>query len=59
MDFFAVDRDVARRAEAEFHSVAVHCQYDQFDIVAYDDLLIHFATENKHGVSSVKQVRYV
>ena len=53
MDLFAVDRHVAWSAEAEFHTVAIHRNYNQFDIVAYDDFLICFATENKHGISSL------
>ena len=56
MDLFAVNRYVAWRL-TQFDSVASHCQHDHFDIVANDDQLIYFATENKHCFSLVKQIR--
>lgn len=48
MDFFTVDRYIARRVKAEFYAVASYRKDDQFNVLANDDSLFCFPTENEH-----------
>jgi hypothetical protein len=50
VNFLAVNGNVGRGLEAEFHAIPMHFQHDHLDVASNHDALSSFATEDQHGV---------